>query len=176
MDDAVLSDGQEPREIDLDDLFGGSLDSEDELDPVGAENRDINLPVPAIVSQPAKAKLLWVSAGVYEGPSCTADAEASLKAHAQEPWFESKARKSRDNKREGIPLTQTPRTLIDGTVISEFRCPFSQVLSLRPGPVIANGDIPHLYLPHLRYATLSPNTESLRFRCSRRRAMAVRSV
>ena len=114
-------------ELDLDDIFGGPALSDDEVN-AGDENCHPNLPIPNRPSGPIRPKLLWRSAGVYEGPECAAHAKASLTMHAQELWFEPKSRKSRGEKTPGIPLTQTPRILADGTVVSEFRCPFSQVL------------------------------------------------
>ena len=115
-------------QLELDDIFGGPVLDDDPKDvrPAGiSENRDPN--VQLCRSGKARSRLPWVSVGIYEGETCTADAEASLKTHAQEPWYEPKGRKSRQVSREGIPLTQTPRRLADGTVVSEFRCPFSQV-------------------------------------------------
>ena len=115
-------------ELQLDDIFGGPVLDDDARDVAIArlsENLDPNVPF----CRPGKPKtrLPWVSVGLYEGETCTADAEASLKTHALEPWFEPRGRKCRTVRREGIPLTQTPRRLADGTVVSEFRCPFSQV-------------------------------------------------
>ena len=125
----VSSPGLEPpAEPNLDDRhIGGPALSDDEDNPAD-ENSHPNLPVPTLKSVPLKAKLAWVSVGIYEGPECAAHAQASLKMHAQDMWFEPKARKGRGEKISGIPLTRTPRILADGTVISEFRCPFSQVL------------------------------------------------
>ena len=117
-------------ELQLDDIFGGPVLDDDPGD-VGidrlVENRDPNAPF----SRPGKprTRLPWVSVGLYEGETCTADSEASLKTHALEAWFEPKGHICRPISREGIPLTnQTPRRLVDGTVVSEFRCPFSQVV------------------------------------------------
>lgn len=119
-------------EPDLDSFFGGDLVDEPDEHSVDSSLPDENAsPNRCACTFLKRKRLPWLSVAVFQGPNCNMQAVAALKQHAGDAWFEEKTRKKRVLQQEGIPLAQTPRSRLDGTAVSEYKCPFAQVTQLK---------------------------------------------
>ena len=118
-----------PDDFDLpDDVFGGQLqDDGDGVDENRNPNGDRGGQHAGCV-QSSRTKVPWELVATFSGLRCDREARNALTEHAGTQWFESKGTRKRDTQlAHGIPLAQTPRKNLDGTIVSEAKCPFFAV-------------------------------------------------
>ena len=108
--------------FDLSTAFCGRL--EDDANEPDAKAGEVQ------ASQRRKTKISWDLVQTLEGPDGNAKARDLLRSLAGPEWFEKTYRKERPAQECHIPLSQTPRVLLSGDCISEYKCPFYSVRSL----------------------------------------------